>query len=81
MARKNIFEMVAEIFDVSIELNRLYRLFEKRGTVNVYPGVHTLRGYIKDKGFSTKLPNILKFFNNNLTLNLRYFAHFSSVTH
>lgn len=53
MARKNIFEMVAEIFDVSIELNRLYRLFEKRGTVNVYPGVHTLRGYIKDKGFST----------------------------
>lgn len=53
MSRKNIFEMVAEIFDVSIELDRIYRLFEKRGTVNMYPRVYTLRGFIKERGFST----------------------------
>lgn len=53
MSRKNIFEMVAEIFDVSIELDRMYRLFEKRGIVSSYPYTNTLRDYIKNVGFST----------------------------
>lgn len=53
MSRKNIFEMVAEIFDVSIELDRMYRLFEKRGIVSSYPYTYTLRDYIKNVGFST----------------------------
>lgn len=52
MARKNIFEMVAEIFDVSIELERMQRLFEKRGTVFFQHKMYTLKGYINEDGFS-----------------------------
>lgn len=53
MARKNIFEIVADIFDISMELDRMYRLFEKRGTVYHEFRVYTLRDYIKHEGFSS----------------------------
>ena len=53
MSRKNIFEMVSENFDVSIELDRMYRLFEKRGMVPWNRGAYTLRDYINYAGFST----------------------------
>ena len=53
MARKNIFEIVADIFDISMELDRMYRLFEKRGTVYFEFRVYTLRDYIKNEGFSS----------------------------
>ncbi len=52
MSRKNIFEMVAEIFDISIELDRMYQLFEKRGTVYFQHKTYTLRSYINYDGFS-----------------------------
>ena len=53
MARKNIFEMVSEIFDVSIELDRMKRLFENKGTVFYDYKTYTLLSYIKVAGFST----------------------------
>lgn len=53
MARKNIFEMLASVFDISIELDRMYRLFEKMEIVSAFPYVYTLRDYIKLIGFST----------------------------
>lgn len=52
MARKNIFEMVAEIFDVTTELKRMYRLFEKRGIVPWNYRSYTVREYISLVGFS-----------------------------
>ena len=53
MSRKNIFEMVAEIFDLSRELKRMRRLFENDATVYVsVEGYYTVRGYVKEHGFS-----------------------------
>lgn len=53
MSRKNIFEMVAEIFDLSRELKRMRRLFENDATVYVpVEGYYTVRGYVKERGFS-----------------------------
>jgi hypothetical protein len=51
MSRKNIFEMVADIFDISIELNRMFRLVEKKGTIYFQHHTYTLRDYIKYYGF------------------------------
>lgn len=51
MSRKNIFEIVADMFDVSIELKRMYRLFENNGTVNFQHRVYTLHEYTKYYGF------------------------------
>lgn len=53
MSRKNIFEIVADIFDISMELDRMYRLFEKRGTVHHEFQVFALRDYINKVGFSS----------------------------
>lgn len=53
MSRKNIFEMVAEIFDVSIELKRMHRLFEKRPLISSYIQNYTLRDYISRECFSS----------------------------
>lgn len=53
MSRKNIFEIVNGIFDVSIELNRLYRLFEGKETVRSFLDNYTLRDYIFNEGFAT----------------------------
>ena len=53
MARKNIFEMVAEIFDITTELNRMYRLFEKRCIVPWAHRSYTVRDFIYYTGFST----------------------------
>lgn len=53
MSRKNIFEMVADTFDVSIELDRMYRLFEKRAIIYISYRYYSLREYIKQQGFST----------------------------
>ena len=52
MSRKNIFEMMAEIFDFSIELDRMYRLFEKRAMICINHKYYTLRDYINLQGFS-----------------------------
>ena len=52
MARKNIFEMVADYFDISIELERMYRLFEKKGTVYLQHKIYALKDYIRLDGFS-----------------------------
>jgi hypothetical protein len=52
MPRKNIFEVVAEVFDVSIELDRMHRLFETLSTVSTYHRMYTLRGYIQKEAFS-----------------------------
>lgn len=53
MSRKNIFDMVAEIFDLPRELNRLYRLFEKERIVYYRPDTHSVREYVYLYGFST----------------------------
>lgn len=45
--------MVAEIFDLSRELKRMRRLFENDATVYVpIEGYYTVRGYVKEHGFS-----------------------------
>lgn len=51
MSRKNIFEMVAGIFDISIELKRMYRLFEVSNIVTFQNKIYTLHEYIKYYGF------------------------------
>lgn len=53
MSRKNIFEMVSENFDVSIELGRMYRLFEKKAIVPLNFNSYTLRDYTNHTGFSS----------------------------
>lgn len=53
MSRKNIFEMVADIFDITIELKRMYRLVEIRSIVPWRHNSYTVRDYIKYTGFST----------------------------
>lgn len=53
LSRKNIFEIVSETFDLQIELNRLYRLFEKQATVYDSQNRYTLKGYVKDVAFSS----------------------------
>lgn len=53
MSRKNIFEMVADYFDVSIELDRMYRLFEDKATILVHNKYYSLYEYIKQRGFAT----------------------------
>lgn len=53
MSRKNIFEMVAEVFDVSIELDRMHRLFEEKATLCTHSRYYSLYDYIKYRGFST----------------------------
>ena len=53
MSRKNIFEMVAEVFDISIELDRIHRLFENKTTVCAHSRYYSLYDYIKYRGFST----------------------------
>ena len=52
MPRKNIFDIVGDIFDVSIELKRMYRLFEQTIMIPSYPIDTTLRKYIHIDGFS-----------------------------
>lgn len=51
MSRKNIFAMVADIFDISIELKRMYKLVEQKGTIPLWHRTYTLRDYIKYYGF------------------------------
>lgn len=53
MSRKNIFEIVSESFDLSLEIKRMSRLFEKEKTVYVtIDGYYTLKGYVEARGFS-----------------------------
>lgn len=51
MSRKNIFEMIADIFDISIELNRMFRLVEKKSIIYFQHSTYTLLEYIKYYGF------------------------------
>lgn len=53
MPRKNIFDIVGNIFDVSIELKRMHRLFEQIIMIPSYPVDVTLRKYMYIDGFST----------------------------
>lgn len=52
MSRKNIFEMVADIYDLPHELKRMRRLFEKQDTISNYPYTYTVRSYVNAQGFS-----------------------------
>lgn len=52
MSRKNIFEMVAEIFDLPKELNRMRRLFEHEQIVDYQYMKTSVIGYVKAEGFS-----------------------------
>ena len=52
MARKNIFEMIAEIFDITTELKRMYRLFENRSIVPWNHRSYSVREYINHVGFT-----------------------------
>jgi hypothetical protein len=51
MSRKNIFEMIADIFDISVELKRIYQLVEQRETIHLQYQTYTLLDYIKYRGF------------------------------
>lgn len=53
MSRKNIFEMVAEKFDITTELKRMSRLFEKRKIVHWNYSDYTVKEFINYDGFST----------------------------
>ena len=53
MSRKNIFEMVAESFDLQIEISRLYTLSEKQETIAYHRTRYTLRDFVAAEGFST----------------------------
>lgn len=54
MPRKNIFEIVADIFDLPQELTRMKRLFEKEGVIREpFGGYYTVLGYMKKEGFSS----------------------------
>lgn len=53
MSRKNIFEIVADTFDLSRELVRIKRLFEKETVVYIpYEFDHSVLEYVKSAGFS-----------------------------
>lgn len=52
MSRKNIFEMVAEVFDITTELKRMYRLFEHRSIVPWNHRSYSVREFINNTGFS-----------------------------
>ena len=53
MSRKNIFEIVADSFDLPKELARMKRLFEKEKLVRIdFVGDYTVLDYIQAEGFS-----------------------------
>lgn len=53
ISRKNIFEIAAETFDISLEIKRMYELFEKRSIAYIYGDSRyvTVREYASTKGF------------------------------
>ena len=53
MARRNIFEIMTDTFDLQTEISRLYKLSAKLKTISLYREIYTLRDFVAAEGFST----------------------------